>query len=376
MQHANNSLLRQLFDAAMTSGGYEPDGFPFDTERFSDRVDKGVRSRLKGRVRRYLWNRVFRARASEAQRWRRTQLATYGALLPRLEWLHDRLSDEYSRATLRSIMSARLLGLDSYRLPRNTDQYWQQRASIADLRASDMEVDIAFMNWSLDHYDLSSIGFPIQVLGRPAGMQHEFLLGQYKYDKSETVRAQPGDVVFDCGACWGEIALYFAHLVGTTGRVFTFEFIPSNLAILRRNLAMNPELSGRIEVVQRPLWNESGVEMYFSDEGPGSRVSLKPGVDDAGHVPSLSISDLVADLHPPKLDFIKMDIEGAELFALKGAERILREQRPTLAISVYHRPEDLVEIPEYLDSLALGYRFYLDHFTTHDEETVLFAIAR
>jgi hypothetical protein len=68
-----------------------------------------------------------------------------------------------------------------------------------------------------------------------------------------------------------------------------------------------------------------------------------------------------------------MDIEGAELGALRGAERTLREFRPRLAISVYHREDDLVEIPRYLDGLGLGYEFFLDHFTIYGEETVLFA---
>src|SRR5689334_15133420 len=204
MQHGT-TLLRHLFDTALSAGNDEPGGFPFDADRFSERSEQSIRSLVTGRVRRYLWDRVFRARAREAQRRRGVQLARYGELLQRLEWFHDRLSDEYSRATLRAVLSARLLGLDSYRLPRNTEQYWQQRSSVAQMRASDVSVDIAFMNWSLQHYDLSSAGFPIEVFGRAPGMQHVFLLGQYQYDRSETVRARPGDVVLDCGSCWGEV---------------------------------------------------------------------------------------------------------------------------------------------------------------------------
>jgi len=70
-----------------------------------------------------------------------------------------------------------------------------------------------------------------------------------------------------------------------------------------------------------------------------------------------------------------MDIEGAELDALRGAEQTLRAFKPRLAISLYHNKTDLTEIPEYLNALDLGYEFYLDHFTIHNEETVLFARA-
>jgi hypothetical protein len=74
-----------------------------------------------------------------------------------------------------------------------------------------------------------------------------------------------------------------------------------------------------------------------------------------------------------RIDFIKMDIEGGELPALKGAERVLRSFKPKLAISVYHNLRDFWEIPQWLNDLKLGYEFYLRHFTIHHEETVLFA---
>jgi hypothetical protein len=77
----------------------------------------------------------------------------------------------------------------------------------------------------------------------------------------------------------------------------------------------------------------------------------------------------------PRVDFIKMDIEGSELAALKGASGALREWKPRLAISLYHRVEDFHAIPLWLDSLGLGYRFFLDHYSIHHEETVLYAIA-
>ena len=70
-----------------------------------------------------------------------------------------------------------------------------------------------------------------------------------------------------------------------------------------------------------------------------------------------------------------MDIEGSELAALQGAEQTLRKFKPKLAVSVYHALQDFWTIPQYLNQLGLGYRFYLRHFTIHAEETVLFAKA-
>ena len=78
----------------------------------------------------------------------------------------------------------------------------------------------------------------------------------------------------------------------------------------------------------------------------------------------------------PRLDFIKMDIEGAERDALHGAEHALRTFKPKLAISIYHRVEDYAAIPRYLDGLGLGYTFYLSHQSHSDADVILFATTR
>jgi hypothetical protein len=123
------------------------------------------------------------------------------------------------------------------------------------------------------------------------------------------------------------------------------------------------------------LWNVSGEVIDCFSNGPGTSLDQSRHVN--GHeslqVTTISIDDLVKVKNLPRVDFIKMDIEGAELSALKGAEQTLRDFRPRLAISLYHNESDLIEIPEFINSLNLGYEFFLDHFSIHNEETVLFA---
>ena len=75
-----------------------------------------------------------------------------------------------------------------------------------------------------------------------------------------------------------------------------------------------------------------------------------------------------------KVTFIKMDIEGAEYEALKGAERLIREYKPKLAVSVYHKPEDIWELPGLILSFCPEYTFYLRHYSLSSEETVLYAV--
>lgn len=87
-----------------------------------------------------------------------------------------------------------------------------------------------------------------------------------------------------------------------------------------------------------------------------------------------AIDDTPGALGLERIDFIKLDIEGAELRALQGAEQVLRRDRPRLAIAIYHLFNDCTDIPAFLDGLGVGCRFSLGHFTVHHCETVLFAL--
>ena len=197
-----------------------------------------------------------------------------------------------------------------------------------------------------------------------------FLLDQYSYGDSLT--AAPGDVVFDVGGCWGDTALYFAELVGPEGRVYTFEFDPENLAVMRRNLELNPELAGRIEVVESALWRSSGETLGFVQ---GGRVSFLTGNGGGDSVVTLALDDFVTQRGLERVDLVKMDVEGAELDVLAGARATLGRLAPKLALAAYHKDDDLVTIPAELRSLDAGYRLFLDTFSPLEEETVLFAAA-
>ena len=72
---------------------------------------------------------------------------------------------------------------------------------------------------------------------------------------------------------------------------------------------------------------------------------------------------------------IKMDIEGAETEALKGAKMIIKRDKPVLAISIYHKPEDIIELPELISDIHEGYKFYLRHYSLSWYDTVLYAIS-
>jgi FkbM family methyltransferase len=289
----------------------------------------------------------------------------------RFSALYDSLGDEASKEVLVELLAYRLLGHTKVKLPPSTPSYWEERARIAALAERDA-VTVPFRDWELHRHPLRELGYPLQVYSIPPAIQATFAREQYAYRRVEpAIRAEAGDYVIDGGGCWGDTALYFANEVGPEGKVFSFEFAGDNLPVLQRNLALNPDVAGRIAVVEQALWDSSGVRLAYSARGPATTVGGGPE-----GVAAVSLDDFVRQADLERVDFVKLDVEGAEAAALRGGEETLRRFRPKLAVAVYHRAQDMIEIASYLKTLDLKYELFLDHFTITGQETVLFAHPR
>lgn len=295
--------------------------------------------------------------------------------LPALEDVYQLLKDEHSRDVLVKVLLFRVLGSERVRMPLNDDRYWRfTRLAQHTLPRETTGVTMPGLHEPLERFDMTSAGWPLTVLSQPRLLKNTFLLEQYAYRHCGTeIAATPGDVVVDAGAFIGDTSLCFAHSVGPEGKVLCFEFVPDNLKTLGSNLDLNPALAERIEVIDRPLWEEAGVILSFDDSGPRSSVGASSG---ALQVASTTVDEVVSSGRASRVDFIKMDIEGAEPAALRGCTETLRNLRPKLAISVYHNPSDIWTIPQQIHELQPRYDLYLDHFTLYEAETVLFASAR
>lgn len=293
-------------------------------------------------------------------------------------YLYTLLADDVSKRLFIKLIAYKILGYQKVKLPRNNAKYWNDIEQIKKLDNGKGALQIKFADLQLGLHDLSPIGFNLKVNVTPVGAATIFTQKQYEYHHGEiNISPKQGDVVIDCGACWGETVLYFAHEVGQDGRVYAFEFIPANLEIFNANIKQNAHLSERIELVNHPVWDKSDESLFYSDNGPGSSVSASVRSNtDTQCITTMSIDDLVERRQLNKVDFIKMDIEGAEMNALRGAEKTIRRDKPTLAISVYHKEDDFITIPTFINELRLDYEFYLDHHTIHYWETVLFAVPK
>ncbi len=304
-------------------------------------------------------------------------LEAVGALRPNwtsLEKLHRMLDDDQSRELLIKLMAFRCLGYRKVKLPLNTPEYWKAIQHLETVADGNDYIEVPGSCCKLYRMDLTAIGIPITLYCRPSAAYAVFVLQHYRCEvDSCAIEVGPGDSVIDVGACWGDTALYFAHRVKPSGKVYSFEFIPGNLIIFNKNMSLNRDLSKRIQLIPYAAWSTSNLTLSYTNQGPGSKVLDDSSARSEERLRTLAIDDLVRDNRISSVDFIKMDIEGSELPALKGAADTIRRFKPRLAISVYHRWSDYADIPLFLDSLGLGYKFYLRHSSIHTEETVLFA---
>lgn len=289
-------------------------------------------------------------------------------------WLYFKL-DPAGQKLLIELMAYRVLGYKKVKLSVNNKNYHLALKSAEKLAIKEDTLNPNCIHFLLHKMRLDSIGYNIEFYFSPLGVSIGFILQQYAYkvDKDTVIEAKPDDVVLDIGGCWGDTALYFAHKVGSKGKVYSFEFIPGNIEIHNTNTELNPHLNKQIELVKHPVTNQSGQLVYYKDAGPGSRVSMHPFTDQTGTTTTITIDDYIESNQIDKVDFIKMDIEGAEPLALQGAINTIKKYRPKLAIAIYHSMNDFVEIPRWIDDLGLGYQLFLGHYTIHAEETVIFA---
>lgn len=291
-----------------------------------------------------------------------------------LEWLFNKLIDNESKQLLIDLLSFRVMGHKNIKLPLNDEQYWQKLEELDQIADKQETIDLGFLGWVLNKYVLTIDDYEYKLFARAPAVHTQLILQQYRCAlSSHNIEVEPGDIVIDAGACYGDTALYFANKTGPEGSVYSFEFMPENIDVFEQNLLLNPQLSSRINIVKNPLWSTSGMKLFVEGTGPASHITTEPSDPNSTVVETLCIDDLVAQMQLEKVNFIKMDIEGVELEALKGAQDTIMKYKPKLAISVYHNLIDYWTIPQWIDSLGLGYQFSMRHFTIHAEETILFA---
>jgi len=161
---------------------------------------------------------------------------------------------------------------------------------------------------------------------------HGCWLGSYEYKKqilfAKTILK--GSVVYDIGAHVGFYTLLASELVGLKGKVVAFEPLPRNLYYLKEHLRLNR--CENVEVIEAAVTEQSGIA--FFEEAKSSyegHLSSKGCIK----VRTVNLDDLVLNGEIPPPDYMKIDVEGAELKVLKGAKSILYKYQPTIFLATH-----------------------------------------
>ncbi len=168
----------------------------------------------------------------------------------------------------------------------------------------------------------------------------------------------------DVGALDGETTKYFLDHF-ENGRACVLEPSPEQFQRTGENLRGY----SRAELFPYGAYDKNTTLRFEVDsvDVSSAKIAESGGLE----IEARRLDDLLGDR---PVTFLKMDIEGSELAALRGAERIIRQQRPKLAVCVYHKPEDMWEIPGFLLDCHPDYKLYLRHYSISYTETVLYAI--
>ncbi|WP_436873601.1 FkbM family methyltransferase [Kosakonia sacchari] len=172
------------------------------------------------------------------------------------------------------------------------------------------------------------------------------------YLAEDLVRLQDNEVYIDCDAYDGDSVVAFLKAAQKQGAnkpatILAFEAEEKHFALLQR---------GDIELkaINKGAWLENTTSRFDSGMDTSSRLSEE---EDNTAIDVVSIDNALEDSN--YATFIKRNIEGAELEVLKGEQHTICASLPVLTISLYHKPEDLLSMPQYFRELSDNYRFYL-----------------
>lgn len=262
------------------------------------------------------------------------------------------LEDEYSKKIFKKIIDYKLMCLDSDEI--------ETKSLLIVSQADMLEVE---KNQETIKKDLTHIDDD-RLLNMTASH-----LAVESYSYKNIVSPRNKNIIFDIGAYNGDTALMFSYL-SKESKVYSFEPVIE----LNGQLSVAARISPNITIVNKGAWSTT-TTLKFSTLRRDNYIGVGSFVSDKGddQIDVTTIDEFMLENSIGKADFIKMDIEGAEVNALDGAKTTIEKYKPDLAICIYHEPSHLWEIPLWIKNNFPEYKVYIDHKYIHPVESVCYA---
>lgn len=187
-----------------------------------------------------------------------------------------------------------------------------------------------------------------------------------QYFNPDFIHYEENEIFVDAGCLNLGTSILLSKNCPNLQKVYAYEPDPQNYQQCLQNAAQLPNTI--VKVFPYGTWSQKATLSFMASSDGSSRIT------DDGQVSIETISiDETIDAQD-RVTFIKMDVEGAELESLKGARQTIQRCKPKLAICIYHKPEDMTEIPLLIKSIVPEYKLYIRHHSNSVAETVLYAV--
>lgn len=187
------------------------------------------------------------------------------------------------------------------------------------------------------------------------------------YFEPEITHLDENEVFVDCGAYNGDTLLSFIKFSKNRFKnIYLFEPDLINIGEINK-IIQNKVLDERVKLIKKGVYSLNTKVNFEAEKGIASAINNNGKFI----IETCKLDDVFCS---DRVTYIKMDIEGAEKEALIGARNIIRRDKPKLAISIYHKPEDFWEIPKLIKLLVPEYKLYIRHYTDQLSETVCYAV--
>ena len=196
----------------------------------------------------------------------------------------------------------------------------------------------------------------------------QLLEGQY-FDLP-FLRCTDDEVFIDAGGFDGMSSVRFARWAKKFKHIYIFEPDEDNILKCQETL-QKENIFSLTTLVNKGCWSKN-TTLHFHSSGDILSYICEDEQEDSELVEVVGIDEI---LDGERATFVKMDIEGSELEALKGAEKAIKTWKPKLAVCAYHKPEDIITIPKLILEYNPEYKLYIRHYSHLDlAETVLYEI--
>jgi FkbM family methyltransferase len=199
----------------------------------------------------------------------------------------------------------------------------------------------------------------------------------YGYFNNDVLSLKEGEILVDGGSYNGLSAATFAKTCEkmklSYREIYCFEPDSGNFSLLQQNAALLPNTT----CIRRGLWSQARTLTLLSarecDPGALLEACSNMAIETRAKKVEVETTSIDEEFPGGEITLIKMDIEGAESEAIRGAANTIRRCQPKLAISAYHKHSDIYELPLLIHSLCPAYRFYLRQYGYTLFDMVLFA---